>query len=148
MFQIQKKRNEKRERKITLLSLNRFRNLKKRLKITSDFILTLPSCFSRENKRERKMIIMYLKLVSKNNSNVGVENTVGSSAGSHVPGVSSSSDLPSGKNAQDRGGEVDSASEGRREYCQCAQVVLERVSACRVPGALEPGVLGRGYGGS
>ena len=55
MFQIQNKRNEKREReKKTLLSLNRFRNLKKRLKITSDFILTLPSCFSRENKREKK----------------------------------------------------------------------------------------------
>lgn len=34
----------------------------------------------------------------------------GSSAGSHVPGVSCSSDLPSGPNAQDRGGEVYSAS--------------------------------------
>ena len=79
---------------------------------------------------------------------MGVENIVGSSTGSHVPGVSSSSDLPSGKNAQDRGGEVDSASESGREYCQCSQVVLERVATCRVPGALEPGVFGRGYGGS
>lgn len=73
---------------------------------------------------------------------------IGSSAGSHVPGVSSSSDISSGTNAQDRGGEVDSASESGREYCECAQVVLERVAAGRVPGTLESGVFGRGYGGS